>query len=83
MSIEIKNFSIEVDNFLDCTLPIEFGVDIVDTIYSITTSGTYFTNNGEIVPIEFQAIQDGYRISYSTIPSGNMILTANASNSNG
>ena len=83
MSINIENFSIGLDEFKYCDNPIVFSVDITDSIYGITTSGTYFTENGFLVVDTLQPITDGYRLSYTTTPSGNMLLVANASNTNG
>ena len=83
MSIEIKNFSIALDDFVYCGLPVDISVEVVDSINTITTSGTYFTNNGDPVSSSLQAIPNGYKVIYNTIPSGNMLLEINASNDNG
>ena len=82
MSIEIKNFSIGLDESVYCDTVVVFSVDVVDSTYSITTSGTYFTENGYMTTSVLQPITNGYTLSYSTVPSGNMLLVANASNTN-
>jgi len=83
MSISINNFSIDVDSTLYCTSLIDFSVDITDSLYLITTEDTYFTDNGTRVSGTFTPIANGYRLSYTTLPSGNMTLVTFANNSNG
>lgn len=83
MSISINNFSIDVDSTLYCTSLIDFSVDITDSLYLITTEDTYFTDNGTRVSGTFTPITNGYRLSYTTLPSGNMTLVTFANNSNG
>jgi len=70
------------EDVLYCTSLLDFSVEITDTTYPITVSGTYFTDNNLSVLSTLDVITDGYRMTYSTLPSGNMTLVAHASNSN-
>lgn len=63
-----------------CTSLIDFSADVIDPVYGITTSGTYFIDNGERVDPYFTTISGGYHISYPTVPSGNMVLGLMAEN---
>jgi len=83
MGISINNFSMELGDTFRCIAPVDFSVEIIDPIYDITLSGTYFTNNGIVVDSFLNVTSGGYIMTYNTIPSGNMLLVANASNSNG
>lgn len=83
MSIVIDNFSIGLDEVAYCTSLVDFSVDITDTTYDVTTSGTYFMYDGVAVSGTLTPITNGYRLSYATTPSGNFSLIANACNSVG
>lgn len=83
MDISIDNFSIDIGDVAYCTSLLDFSVDVLDPTYAITVSGTYFVANGLVVPSILGAIPGGYRMTYSTTPSGNISLVANASNANG
>lgn len=80
MSIIINNFSIDTGYFKYCSSLVDFSVDVTDTVNIITTSGTYFTANGLDVTTTLSGIPSGYRLTYSTVPSGNISLIAKASN---
>jgi hypothetical protein len=82
MSIYINNFFMDDGDIIDCNSLIDFSVDVTDPVYNITTSGTYFINNGVKVPTVFSTISGGYTLTYSTTPSGNMYLELIAQNSN-
>ncbi len=82
MSININNFSIDLGEVLYCTSLLDFSVDITDNINTITTSGTYFTENGSRVLDSLIVTASGYRLNYITTPSGNITLVAHASNDN-
>lgn len=88
MSIQISNFSMGVGEIVDCVNLVDFSVDIIDTNCGgsygscITTSGTYFTYNGEKIQSIFTTISGGYRLSYSTTPSGNVVLGLQVHNTN-
>jgi len=84
MTILIDNFSIGVEEWLQIVDLVSFSVDVVDQVHNITTSGTYFLHNGEIVLTTYSGISDGYRCYYypPTI-SGAVSLTIHAENNNG
>jgi hypothetical protein len=65
-----------------CTSLVDFSVEVIDDLYTVTTSGTYFTDNGTVVSGSLTTISGGYLMSYLTVPSGNMLLVANGSNNN-
>jgi hypothetical protein len=83
MTILIDNFSIGVEGWLPIVDLVSFAVDVIDQIYGITTSGTYFLHDGQIVSTSFSGIADGYRCYYypPTI-SGEVNLTIHAENDN-
>jgi len=83
MTILIDNFSMGVEEWLPIVSLASFAVDVVDHINNITTSGTYFLHNGEIVSTSHSGITDGYRCYYypPTI-SGVVSLTIHAENDN-
>ena len=83
MTILIDNFSMGVEEWLPIVSLASFAVDVVDHINNITTSGTYFLHNGEIVSTSHSGIADGYRCYYypPTI-SGVVSLTIHAENDN-
>jgi hypothetical protein len=84
MTILIDNFSISVEEWLPVVDPFSFAVDVVDQIHGITTSGTYFLHDGQIVSTSHSGIADGYRFCYDTPPtiSGAISLTIHAENNN-
>lgn len=82
MSISINNFSPGLNDIVECVSLVDFSVDVTDTQYDITTSGTYFILNDEKVATTYITISGGYNCNFSTIPSGNMFLTISGSNSN-
>ena len=83
MGLYITNFSIPEEGTAYCTSLLDFSVDVLDDVYTVTLSGTYMTNNGESVPYITTPISNGYRLTYSTLPSGSMFLEVFGSNDNG
>lgn len=83
MGLYITNFSIPEDTTVYCTSLVDFSVDVLDDIYTVTLSGTYMMNNGEIVPFTTSPISNGYTLTYTTTPSGSVFLEVFGSNSNG
>lgn len=83
MTILIDNFSVGFEEWLAITDLISFAVDVIDHTYNITTSGTYFIHNGQIVSTSYSGISDGYKFYYypPTI-SGEVNLTIHAENDN-
>jgi len=83
MAILIDNFSISVEEWLAVIDLVSFSVDIIDQTHSITTSGTYFLHDGQIVSTSYSGISDGYTFYYypPTI-SGAVNLTIHAENDN-
>jgi len=83
MTILIDNFSMGVEEWTPIVDLVSFSVDVVDHDHSITTSGTYFLHNGEIVSTSYSGISDGYKCYYypPTI-SGPVNLTIHAENNN-
>lgn len=84
--IKITNFSLDIGEY--STALGHISVDVLDDIYGITTSGTYFKVDNEIVPVTFSGIEDGYRMFYDpdddfSSLNGPTIFTARAENSNG
>ena len=82
MSLYINNFSIEKDEVRYCTSLIDLSVDITDDLYDVTLSGTYITCNDYLVPFNVASITNGYRLTYTSIPSGTLLYEVYASNSN-
>ena len=92
-SLKISNFSIEEDEYSFVSEGIS--VDITDDIYSVLTSvsgipcsGTCCLQiDGEVVPVTFSGITDGYRMYYSpgdfSSLEGSTAFTVHAENSNG
>ena len=64
---------------------VSFAVDVIDHTYNITTSGTYFLHDGQIVSTSYSGISDGYRCSYyptDVYSSGTITITIHAENDN-
>lgn len=79
--IDINNFSLALTEYIECDEGVSFEVDVTTTSGIVTTSGTYFTYNGVIVDTQYSTITNGYRLSYFTVPSGNIFLDVYAENS--
>ena len=85
MAIVIDNFSIDVDEWVLVSDLTSFSVDVTDTVYPISVSGTYFLHDGNIVPTILSGISNGYKAYYypaSVISSGTIVLTIHAENTN-
>jgi len=85
MAILIDNFSVGVEEWLVVIDLVSFAVDVVDHIHGITTSGTYFLHDGQIVPTSYSGISGGYRCSYyptDVCSSGTITITIHAENNN-
>ena len=65
MSIYIDNFFTNVGDIVECASLVDFSVDVIDTVYSITTSGTYFVNNCILVHTYFSSIINCYKVGCS------------------
>ena len=83
MSIKIDNMFLTLGDYVFSDSPVKFNVDVVDDVYNITTSGTYFVYNGSKIPTYYTTITSGYNIYFYTVPSGNIYLDVHASNDNG
>jgi len=60
-----------------------FSVDVVDHEYGISTSGTYFLHDGEVVLTSYSGIANGYRCYYyptDVSSSGTITITIHAEN---
>ncbi len=83
MGILIDNFFIGVEDWIQVTDSLVFSVDVVDLNYNISTSGTHFIHDGNIVYTTFSGISNGYRVFYDPpTPSGSIYLTIHAENDN-
>ena len=82
MALYITNFSIPKDSTVYCTSLVDFRVDVLDDEHSVTLSGTFMVNNGYTVNCTTTPLVNGYTLSYSTVPSGTMVLEVFGSNSN-
>ena len=85
-SLKITNFSLDIGEYTTASGYIS--VDILDDVYGVSISGTYFKVNDEVVPVTFSGIEDGYRMFYDPIDdfsslNGPTVFTARAENSNG
>lgn len=78
----IDNFFIGLYDYVECSSGVVFGVDVTDTNFSVTLSGTYFTYNGVDITPTYTTISGGYRLEYFTVPSGNITLDVHATNDN-
>jgi len=83
MTILIDNFSIDVEEWVSIADLVSFSVNVIDHDNNITTSGTYFLHDDQIVLTSYSGILDGYRCYYypPTI-SGEVNLTIHAENDN-
>jgi hypothetical protein len=84
-SLKISNFSLDIGEYISTDGFIS--VDITDDIFNVVTSGTYFIVDGNIVPVTFSGIDDGYRMFYDpsdnfTSISGAIEIIAHAENDN-
>jgi hypothetical protein len=85
-SLKITNFSLDIGEYTTASGYIS--VDVLDDVYGITTSGTYFKVDNEIVSVTFSGIENGYRMFYDpeddfSSLNGPTIFTARAENNNG
>jgi hypothetical protein len=84
MTILIDNFSIGVGEWLVLIDLHTLSVDVVDYAHAISTSGTHFLIDGNMVSTSFSGISSGYNV-YCSAPtiSGYTIVTIHAENDNG
>lgn len=68
MTIVIDNFSIGVEDWLEVSSLNYFSVDVTDATHGISTSGTYFIHDGQVVSTTHSGIPDGFTCYYT--PSG-------------
>jgi len=80
MGLYITNFSIPEDSTVYCTSLLDFSVDILDDINTVTLSGTYLSINNENTSYTYSSILNGYRLQCSTVPSGTIWLEVFGSN---
>lgn len=85
-SLKITNFSLDIGEYTTASGYIS--VDVLDDVYGVSVSGTYFKVDGEQVPVTFSGIDNGYRMFYDPVDdfsslNGSTIFTARAENSNG
>lgn len=67
-TILIDNFSMGVEEWISESDLSYFAVDVVDSTYGISTSGTYFIHDGQVVSTTHSGMPGGYRCYYT--PSG-------------
>jgi hypothetical protein len=84
MTILIDNFSIGVEDWVEAA-NLTYSVDVIETAsgVQISTSGTYFIDDGTIAPTTFSGITDGYTCYYTpsgVLASGTITLTIHAEN---
>ncbi len=80
MTILIDNFSIGVEDWIEAANLI-YSVDVVDLTDTISTSGTYFIDDGVVVATTYSGIPNGYTFYYtpsSVLASGTITLTIHA-----
>ena len=65
MSIEITNFSIAIGKWDYADTGVS--VDILDSVYNVTTSGCYLEVNGTTVSSTLVPIAGGYRLTYDPV----------------
>jgi len=83
MTILIDNFSVGLEEWVKVADLNTLSIDVVDHTYNITTSGTYFIHNGQIVSTSHSGITDGYKCYYyPPTVSGEVNLTIHAENDN-
>ena len=86
MSILIDNFSLGIEEWVATANLSYFSVDVVDHDHFVSTSGTYFIHDGDVVSTTYSGITGGYRFFYSpssVVSSGTITLTIHAENNNG
>ena len=82
MTILIDNFSIGVEDWIEAA-NLTYSVDVVDLTTAISTSGTYFIDDGIVVSTTLSGITDGYKCFYtpsSVLASGTITLTIHVEN---
>lgn len=84
--LKITNFSLDVGEHTTASGYI--AVDIVDDTCSVSTSGTYFEVDGQVVQSTFSGIANGYRMFYDPIDNfeflnGPTVFTVHAENTCG
>jgi len=83
VTILVDNFSIGVSEWAEITPSFCFTVDVVDSVYPIVTSGTYFIHDGQVVSTTHSGIVDGYKCYYypvSLTSSGTIDLIIHTEN---
>lgn len=82
MSIEITNFSIAAGEWGYADSGVS--VDIIDSVYNVTTSGCYLEIDGTTVSSTLTSISGGYRLGYDQLDSwiGPVEFTVYGSNDN-
>lgn len=85
-SLKITNFSLDIGEYTTASGYVS--VDVLDDIYGVSTSGTYFKVDDETVSVTFSGIENGYRMFYDpeddfSSLNGPTIFTAYAENNNG
>lgn len=83
MSILIEDFSVGLEEYVSLSDLTSFSVNVTDSSYNISTSGTYFIVNDTPVATSFSGIVDGY-YTYCLPPSisGSVTVTIHAENDN-
>ena len=84
-SLKITNFSLDIDEYSIASRYIS--VDVLDDIYGVSISGTYFKVADQIVPVTFSGIEEGYRMFYTPLDGfssliGATVFTVHAENLN-
>ena len=83
MTIQIDNFSVELEEWVISSNLTSFSVDVIDAAHNVSTSGTYFMINEVPVATTHSGIADGYIFSCVTPTiSGGTIVTIHAENDN-
>lgn len=84
-SLYIESFSIYEDTFTNASTTIH--VDLLDYLYSIDISKSYFKIDGESVSVTFSGIDNGYRMYYNPTndfyTKDTLVVTAHATNTVG
>lgn len=82
MAITITDFSVDTNTWVDVSSPIVFSAEVTDSLYSVTSSGTYFELNSMVLPTTISGSNPYVIASDPVTISGNVDLYLYIRNSN-
>lgn len=83
MAIAVTDFSINTNTWVDVSSPLVFSATVSDSLYSVTSSGTYFELNSVVIPTTISGSNPYTIISEPATISGNVDLYLYIHNDNG